>query len=219
MIIISPKLINSKFSAISFSKLIIIIYNNYSNSLSQISNQIQSQDYNNNLKRTLTDLKNSASKLISYRADSVFNTDSYGSSNNNVVKVNNSSGYSGSSVSIDVQQLAQGQVTSTNGISSSGSTLNTTGSLTINKGTESYDINLDLSSCTNDKNALNRIAAKINRANAGVTASVKNTYGTSHLEIVSDDTGEDSQFTLNFSDSLARRITSFNTQESKNAEL
>lgn len=194
------------------------ITDSYFNALSDLSNRLEAQNYNTDLKDTCTDVKNSSSALIPGKANSVFSTNSYSSSNEDVVKVNNSTGYNGSSVSVKVHELAKNQITSSTGVSSTGNSLNTSGNINITTTAGSHNINIDLSSFTDNKSALNEISAKINEANAGVTASVKTTGNVSHLELASNQTGLGSEFSVNISGNLSNSFSTFNIQECRDAE-
>jgi flagellar hook-associated protein 2 len=103
--------------------------------------------------------------------------------------------------SIDVQQLAQAQVVTSGGYASASQTIAATGTLTLQQGT--YESASDSFIATGDPVAipigdgsLNGIAASINAAGAGLSASVvKGSDGTFELQVTGQ-TGADSAFQL-----------------------
>ncbi|MFT8352826.1 flagellar filament capping protein FliD [Clostridium saccharoperbutylacetonicum] len=165
-----------------------------------------------------SELKKSSNALKAYSSTSAFKADSYGSSNTNVVTATKTSGYDKKNYSVEVSQLAAGKSISYNELASTGKDLVATGSISIDNGKNSYNFDVGTENALNNKDAMNKIADKVNKAAIGVKATVEEVNGKSSLEFQSNTTGENSKLTVTLGNNLNQEMTVKATQEGVNAK-
>lgn len=139
------------------------------------------------VKSALSTLEDAADALKTY--SSVL---SYTASvaNSSVASATASSSAGAGSYSLEISQLARAQKVQSAGYSSSSDTTST-GTLTIATGSSSVDITID-----STNNTLAGVASAINKADAGVTASVVNDGSKYYLVVTADSTGSSSSFSM-----------------------
>lgn len=210
--------------------------NNYNNSLNAISpfssfnetftkklNEFKtytndSQKFYSDFVNDFSELKKSSNELKDYSSMSVFKTDSYGSSNSEVVAATKTRSHDGNNYNVEVSQLAEGKSISYNELASTGKELVTDGSISINNGQNSYNFNVDTKNALNNKDAMNKISEKVNKEAIGVKATVEEVNGKSSLKFQSNTTGENSKLTVILGSNLSQEMKVKATQEGINAK-
>lgn len=168
------------------------------------------------------DLKSSSQKLMQYSSSSVTNPVGYGSKNGSVASVssdNSDSSVVKEPIQLSVTQVAQKQTTQTNEIKTSGKDLGGASSIKLTSADNKTSVKLDFkfSYSTDNKTALNEMAAKINSSKMGVTASIVEKDGKSSLSIVSASTGKDAGFKAEITGAMKNNVTLKTTQTAQDA--
>jgi len=176
------------------------IYNYYNSYQSTTNNallsntQFSSKNISNlNMLKSASSALNSASRALGSGAASLVSSD-------NKVVSSKATYYSGRDMSFDVtvSSLATQQQSKSAALSSSADSVFSMGSNSFTLQTEEGSFNVDFSINSTDTNqdALNTIAKAVNSSKAGVTASVETKDSKSSLVLTSDETGEQSAFTV-----------------------
>ena len=210
--------------------------NNYNNALNNfsVSSSYNStyakklselQSYTNNSKEfysdfvdKFSDLKRSSNSLKSYGTNSVFKEGNYRSNDTSVVSVTSASAYNTSAYKMEVSQLATGKSITYNELSSTGNELVKNGSISIDNGKNSYTFDVNTENALNNKDAMNKIAETVNKADVGVKATIVESYGKSSLKLQSTTTGENSKLVVTFGSDLSNAVSVKTTEEGKNAK-
>lgn len=177
-----------------------------------------SKEFYSNFVDDFSELKRSSAALKNYSSTSVFKADSYGSSNTEVVSAAKTGNYDTNNYAVEVSQLAAGKSILYNELTSTGKELVTSGSISINNGQNSYNFDVATENALNNKDAMNKIAEKVNKAAIGVKATVEEVNGKSSLKFESNTTGENSKLTVTLGDNLSQQMTVKSIQAGINAK-
>lgn len=191
----------------------------YAKKLSELQSYTRdSKEFYSDFVDNFSELKRSSNSLKSYGSSSVFKEGNYGSNDTTVVSTTSTSSYNTSDYKIEVSQLATGKSISYKELSSSGSDLVKDGSISINNGKSSYNFDVNTENALNNKDAINKIAETINKANIGVSARTVENDGKVSLKLQATTTGENSKLTVAFGSDLSNAISVKTTEEGKNAK-
>jgi flagellar hook-associated protein 2 len=191
----------------------------YSKKLSELQTYTNdSKEFYSDFVDKFSDLKKSSNELKSNGSASVFKADKYGSDNTSVVSTTNTSSNDVTDYKVEVSQLATGKSVSYNELSSNGTELVKDGNITIDNGKNSYNFDANTENALNNKDAMNKIAEKVNKAAIGIKATVSEKDGKSALKFESITTGENSKLSVAFTNDLSPQISVKATQEGKNAK-
>jgi flagellar hook-associated protein 2 len=198
------------------------ISSSYNNTYAKKLNELQSytsdsKEFYSDFVDKFSELKRSSNSLKSYGSSSVFK-ESYGSNDTSVVSTTSTGSYNTADYKIEVSQLATGKSISYNELSSTGKDLVKDGSISINNGKSSYTLDVNTENTSNNKDAMNKIAETVNKANIGVNAAVIEKDGKSSLKLQSTTTGENSKLTVAFGSDLSNSVSVKTTEEGKNAK-
>lgn len=199
------------------------VSSSYNNTYAKKLNELQSytsdsKEFYSDFVDKFSELKRSSNSLKSYGSSSVFKEGSYGSNDTNVVSTTSTGSYNTTDYKIEVSQLATGKSISSNELSSTGNELAKDGSISINNGKSSYTLDVNTENALNNKDAMNKIAETVNKANIGVNATVVEKDGKNSLKLQSTATGENSKLTVAFGSDLSNSISVKTTEEGKNAK-
>ena len=181
----------------------------------------ESKEFTKELESIMAELEASSSSLKDYSSNSVTTPFEYGSNDNAVVSVTSDSaaGYDAKDVTLSVSQLAQAQQNQTNAIDSTGTDLTgkTTLKIATGDGTTSTSFDFDIKEGTTNKAALEEMAATVNKADTGVTASIVEKDGKSVLNLTSTKTGEQSAFTASLTGDASAKLNTTITTKAQDA--
>jgi len=195
-------------------------YNNtYAKKLSELQSYTSdSKEFYYDFVDNFSDLKRSSNTLKSYGTSSVFKEGTYGSNDASVVSATSTSSYNTSDYKVEVSQLATGKSITYNELSSTGNELVKDGSISIDNGKNSYTFDVNTENALNNKDAMNKIAETVNKANIGVKASVVESNGKSSLKLQSVATGENSKLAVTFGSDLNNAVSVKTIEAGKNAK-
>ena len=197
------------------------IYNNktYAKKLSELQSYTNdSKEFYSDFVDKFSDLKKSSNALKSYGTSSVFKEGTYGSSDTSVVSATNSNSINTTDYKVEVSQMATGKAITYNELSSAGNELVKDGSISIDNGKNSYTFDVNTENALNNKDAMNKIAETVNKADVGVKATVVESNGKSSLKLQSTTTGEDSKLAVTYGSDLNNSISVKTTEAGKNAK-
>lgn len=190
------------------AKLQSIITKRYRQELN-VTNELASyrdstKSFYNDFYPAMDELKTAAAKLKNTSSSSTMDPTGYGSTNSKAVSDVVGSLDSMEEIAVDVKQIATGQVSSFDSISSaSKGAIDGKGSIELSIGGKTKKLELDISANATNEDALKQVASKINEAKAGVKAEVITKDGKSSLQIADQKTGEKSSFSVKLSGSLS----------------
>lgn len=191
----------------------------YAKKLSELQSYTSdSKEFYSDFVDKFSELKRSSNSLKSYGSSSVFKEGSYGSNDANVVSTTSTNSYDASDYKIEVSQLAAGKSISYNELSSTGNDLVKDGNISINNGKSSYNFDVNTENALNNKDAINKIAETVNKANIGVSATTVEKDGKVSLKLQAATTGENSKLAVAFGSDLSKAISVKTTEEGKNAK-
>jgi len=191
----------------------------YAKKLSELQSYTSdSKEFYSDFVDNFSELKRSSNSLKSYGSSSIFKEGSYGSNDTNVVSTTSTNGYDTSDYKIEVSQLATGKSISYKELSSTENDLVKDGSISINNGKSSYNFDVNTENALNNKDAINKIAETVNKANIGVSARTVEKDGKVSLKLQATTTGENSKLTVAFGSDLSNAISVKATEEGKNAK-
>ena len=191
----------------------------YSKKLSELKQYTSdSKDFYSDFVEKFSDLKKSSNSLKANGSGSVFQANTYGSSDTSVVSISKTGSSDTNDYKVEVNQLATGKSISTNELASSGNELVKYGSISINNGQKSYSFDVNNNSALNNKDAINKIAEKVNKAGIGVKATLEEKDGKSSLKLESTTTGENSKLSVAFENDLGKELSVKAIQDGKNAK-
>lgn len=193
--------------------------NTYAKKLSELQSYTSaSKEFYSDFVDNFSDLKRSANSLKTYGTSSVFKEGNYGSNDTSVVSATSTSTYNTSDYKIEVSQLATGKAITYNELSSTGNELVKDGSISIDNGKTSYTFNANTEKALNNKDAMNKIAETVNKADIGVKATVVEKDGKSSLKLQATATGENSKLAVTFEGNLSNATSVKTTEAGKNAK-
>ena len=191
----------------------------YAKKLSELQSYTSdSKEFYSDFVDNFSELKRSSNSLKSYGSSSIFKEGSYGSNDTNVVSTTSTNGYDTSDYKIEVSQLATGKSISYKELSSTENDLVKDGSISINNGKSSYNFDVNTENALNNKDAINKIAETVNKANIGVSARTVEKDGKVSLKLQATTTGENSKLIVAFGSDLSNSISVKTTEEGKNAK-
>ncbi|WP_243156168.1 flagellar filament capping protein FliD [Clostridium sp. C2-6-12] len=197
------------------------IYNNntYAKKLSELQSYTKdSKEFYSDFVDKFSDLKRSSSALKSYGNSSVFKEGTYGSNDTSVVSVTSTNNFNSTDYKVEVSQLATGKAITYNELSSTGKELVKDGSISIDNGKNSYTFDVNTENALNNKEAINKIAETVNKADIGVKATVVESNGKSSLKLQSATTGENSKLEVTFGGDLNASLNVKATEAGKNVK-
>lgn len=176
-----------------------VFYKNaYNNIFAQsINNSINQAvgNFSKNFKASLGDL-NQASKALSDKNSNIFEQTVAKTQSKNFTVSSSTSATLGT-FSAQVTKVAKAQSNTSKGFSStSNSVLGSNATFSITKDGKSSLFNVDLSSATSNKEALDLVASTVNKRDIGVKAEVLTKDGVSSLQIQSEETGKKQSFSI-----------------------
>ena len=191
----------------------------YSKKLSELKQYTSdSKDFHSDFVEKFSDLKKTSNSLKANGSGSVFQANTYGSNDTSVVSISKTGSSDTNDYKVEVNQLATGKSISTDELASSGNELVEYGSISINNGQKSYSFDVNNNDALNNKDAINKIAEKVNKAGIGVKATLEEKDGKSSLKLESTTTGENSKLSVAFENNLSKELNVKSTQEGKNAK-
>ena len=197
------------------------IYNNntYAKKLSELQSYTNdSKEFYSDFVDKFSDLKKSSNALKSYGTSSVFKEGTYGSSDTSVVSATSTNSFNTTDYKVEVSQLATEKAITYNELSSTGNELVKSGSISIDNGKNSYTFDVNTEKALNNKDAINKIAEAVNKADIGVKATIVESNGKSSLKLQSTTTGENSKLAVTYGGDLNNSISVKTTEAGKNAK-
>lgn len=150
----------------------------------------------------LTNLKEINSKLDNGNKNSVLNTIAASSSNEKVAVAKSFfASKEKATYELNVSKTAKAQINTSNALDSNSMSDMDVSSLSISSKGKNYSFTVDTFGMTN-KEALQDIAAKINKSNIGISAVIKEKDNKSTLELIGDKTGEGEGFSVSGSEKI-----------------
>ncbi len=193
----------------SYAKNLVNSYvsKNGTNNISGFLNSAQSTTDNtvkntmlfaNTNKLNMNNLKNAAQSLNSAAKSLDTGVKQLTSSDKNVVSATSGYGFAvDSEVDVKVSQVAKQQTSKSAEMDSFAQSFETgSNSISISTKDGNYNIGFDVKQGESNESVLNKIAAKINTSQAGVTASVVSEDGKSSIKMTSVNTGESAAFAV-----------------------
>lgn len=193
--------------------------NSYDEKLSELQSYTNdSKEFYSDFVDKFSDLKRSSNSLKSYGTSSVFKEGSYGSSDTSVVSAASTNNFNTTDYKVEVSQLASGKAITYNELSSTGNELVKDGSISIDNGKNSYTFDVNTENALNNKDAMNKIAETVNKANVGIKATVVESNEKSTLKLQSTTTGENSKLAVTYGGDLNNAISAKTTEAGKSAK-
>lgn len=195
-------------------------YNNtYAKKLSELQSYTNdSKEFYSDFVDKFSDLKRSSNALKSYGTSSVFKGGTYGSSDTSIVSTISTNNFNTTDYKVEVSQLATGKAVTYNELSSTGNELVKNGSISIDNGQNLYTFDLNTENALNNKDAMNKIAETVNKADVGVKATIVESNGKSSLKLQSTTTGENSKLGVTFDGDLNTSLSAKTIEAGKNAK-
>lgn len=166
----------------------------------------------------MSDVKSAASKLKTFSSDSVLKPTGYSSDNASVITGVSGNLDSRKDVAVEVSQIATGQKTSFEGLSTTAKG-DLTGKSTVSIKAEgkTFDVSVDVTDKMTNEDALRQIASKVNDAKTGVKAAVEVKDGKASLSFTSEKTGEKAGFTATIAGTASKALGEGTSTAGQNA--
>jgi len=150
----------------------------------------------------LTNLKEINSKLDNGNKNNVLNTITASSSNEKVAAAKSFfASKEKATYELNVSKTAKAQINTSNALDSNSMSDMDVSNISISSKGKNYSFTVDTFGMTN-KEALQDIAAKINKSNIGISAVIKEKDNKSTLELIGDKTGEGEGFSVSGSEKI-----------------
>lgn len=176
------------------------------------------KELSGNLTEKMSTLKAAADRLKNTSFSSVLKPVGFGSQNENVASVVSGAGKNQSSIHLKVNQLATKQMTNFQSMDSAAKdVLKGESSMKLTVNGQEKTVRFNIAEGMNTQDALKSMMTTINQANLGVKASVTQVDGKSILSMISNETGKNQSFQVDFTGKPAEQMKVQSTIDARDA--
>ena len=176
------------------------------------------KELSGNLTEKMSTLKAAADRLKNTSFSSVLKPVGFGSQNENVASVVSGAGKNQSSIHLKVNQLATKQMTNFQSMDSAAKdVLKGESSMKLTVNGQEKTVRFNIAEGMNTQDALKSMMTTINQANLGVKASVTQVDGKSILSMISNETGKNQSFQVDFTGKPAEQMKVQSTSDARDA--
>ena len=176
------------------------------------------KELSGNLTEKMSTLKAAADRLKNTSFSSVLKPVGFGSQNENVASVVSGAGKNQSSIHLKVNQLATKQMTNFQSMDSAAKdVLKGESSMKLTVNGQEKTVRFNIAEGMNTQDALKSMMTTINQANLGVKAGVTQVDGKSILSMISNETGKNQSFQVDFTGKPAEQMKVQSTIDARDA--